>query len=82
MSFGALSEPLVCSYDKSHSRTWHVSITSLAATGVSQMVTHPSTNQAQGCLTSVFGLWMVTPCQPFLLNLLLKQELKMSGLEM
>ena len=30
---------------------------------MSQTVTHPSTNQTQSCLTSVIGLWMVTPCQ-------------------
>ena len=40
MSWGALWEPLVCSYDISHSRTWEASITSLAATSVSQTVTH------------------------------------------
>ena len=34
MSWGTLWEPLVCSYDISHSRTWQVSITSLAATTV------------------------------------------------
>ena len=63
MSWGALWEPFVCSYDISHSRTWQVSITSLAATSVSQMVTHPSSNQGQSCLTSVLRLQMVTPCQ-------------------
>ena len=61
-SWGALWEPLACSYDISHSRTWKVSITSLAATSVSQMVIHPSTNQAQNCLTSVIRPWMVAPC--------------------
>ena len=35
----------------------------LAATSMSQMVTHPSTNQAQSHLTSVIRLWIVTPCQ-------------------
>ena len=62
-SWGALWEPLVCSYDISHSRTWQVSTTSLAATSVSQTVTHPGTNWAQSCLTSVLGLQIVTPCQ-------------------
>ena len=38
-------------------------MTSLAATSLSQMVTHPSINQAQSSLTSVIRLWMVTPCQ-------------------
>ena len=27
------------------------------------MVTHPSIDQAHGCLTSVIGPWMVAPCQ-------------------
>ena len=60
---GSTLGPLLCWYDISHSRTLQVSITSLAATSVSQTVTHPSTNWAQSCLTSVSGLWMVTPCQ-------------------
>ena len=56
MSWGALWKPLVCSYDIRLSRTWQVSITSLAATSVSQMITHPSTNPAQSCLTSVIRI--------------------------
>ena len=63
ISWGALWEPLVCSYDKGHSRTWQVSITCLAATSVSQTATYPSTNQAQSCLTSVIVPWTVMPCQ-------------------
>ena len=35
----------------------------LVATSVSQMVTHPSTNWAHSCLTSVIILWAVAPCQ-------------------
>ena len=62
-SWGVLWESLACSYDISHSRTQQVSITSLAATSVSQTVTHPSTKWAQSHLTSVIGLWVVTPCQ-------------------
>ena len=62
-SWVVLYKPLVCSYDISHSRAWQASITSLAATSVSQMVTHLSTNQAQSYLTSVIRLWTVTPCQ-------------------
>ena len=58
---GEHSGNLICSYDISHSRTWQVSITSLAATNVSQTVTHPSTNWAQGFLTSVIRPQMVTP---------------------
>ena len=53
MSWVALCEPLVCSYEISHSRAWQASITSLAATSVAQMVTHPSTNWAQSCLTKI-----------------------------
>ena len=64
MSQEALWESLVCLYDLSHSRTRQVSITSFSSHhNVSQMVTHPSTNWAHGCLTSVIGLWMVAPCQ-------------------
>ena len=55
-SWVALWEPLVCSYDISHSRAWQASITPLAATSVSQIVTHPSTNRAQSCLTSIQSL--------------------------
>ena len=40
-----------------------MTITSLATSTVSWMVTHPSIDQAHGCLTSVIGPWMVTPCQ-------------------
>ena len=50
---------IVCSYDISHSSAWQASITSLAATSVSQMVTHLSTNWAQSCLTSVIGPWII-----------------------
>ena len=53
MSWGAPWEPHVCSYDISNSNTWQVSITSLAATSVSQMVTHPGTNWIHSCITSV-----------------------------
>ena len=63
MGWVALCEPLVCSYDISHSKAWQASITSLAATSVAQTVTHPSTNQAQSCLTSVIRPWTVAPCQ-------------------
>ena len=41
------------SYDISHSGTQQVAITSLAASTVSWMVSHPSINQACVCLTSV-----------------------------
>ena len=50
---------LVCWLDLSHSRAQQASMTSLAATSVAQMVTHPSTNWTQSCLTSVIGPWMV-----------------------
>ena len=60
---GSTLGTIVCSYDISHSRTQQVYITSLAATSMSQMVTHPSTNRAQSCLTSVIRLQMVAPCQ-------------------
>ena len=63
MSWVAICEPLVCSYDVSHSRAWQASVTSLAATSVAQMVTHPSTNWAHSCLTSVIRPQMVAPCQ-------------------
>ena len=63
MSWGALWEHLVCSYDISHSRTWQVSIRSLADTNVSQTIAHPSTNQAQSCLTPVIRPQMVAPGQ-------------------
>ena len=38
-------------------------ITSLAASTVTWTVTHPSIDQAHGCLTSVIRPWMVAPCQ-------------------
>ena len=41
---------------------------SLAATSVSKVVTHPSINWAQSCLTSVIGPWMITPCQQGSIN--------------
>ena len=63
MSWGALWEPLVCSYDISHSGTRQVTTTSLAASTVSWMVTHPSIDWAHGCLTSVIGPRMASPCQ-------------------
>ena len=40
-----------------------MTITSLATSTVSWMVTHPSIDWAHGCLTSVIRLQMVTPCQ-------------------
>ena len=57
---GSTLGTLVCSYDISHSRAQKASITSLAATSVSQPVTHLSTNQAQSCSTSVIRPWTVT----------------------
>ena len=69
MSLVALWEPLVCSHDISHSRAQQASITYLAATSVTQMVTHPSTHQAQSYLTAVIGLQTVTPCQLVLTDL-------------
>ena len=63
MSWVALCEPLVCSYDISHSRALQTLITSLAASSMAQMVTHPSPNWVQSCLTSVIGPCTVTPCQ-------------------
>ena len=59
MSLEALWDPLVCSYDISHSGTQHVTITYLAASTVSWMVTHPSIIKACVWLTSVIRLWMV-----------------------
>ena len=40
-----------------------MTITSLATSTVSWMVTHPSSDRAHGCLTSVIRPWMVVPCQ-------------------
>ena len=40
-----------------------MTITSLATSTVSWMVTHPSIDRAHGCLTSVIGPQMVAPCQ-------------------
>ena len=40
-----------------------MTITSLATSTVSWMVTHPGIDQAHVCLTSVIGPWMVAPCQ-------------------
>ena len=40
-----------------------MTITSLAASTVSWMVTHPSIDWAHARLTSVIGLRMVAPCQ-------------------
>ena len=62
-SWEALWDPLVCSYDISHSGTQQVTITSLAASTVSWIFAPPSINWACGCLTSVIGPLMVAPCQ-------------------